>query len=362
MAGGPLRGQDQGVAPQMGDLVNSQASLDTSSARVGGDAGPTPSAIGLSRSALAVERPAPRLRPATLAQRGHVPDRPASAARRRLAPPVDAAAPAQRRLDARPPLMDRPHPNGPSASSPAPRAVLVEALFALLSLPVVFAASVAVSAIAANLLAGVESPTFPWASRAVAFNRAEWLAFIAMAVTLGPVAEETFYRGFLYNALRQRLHPIPAALIQAVVFGYVHPFGLANSVGIGVAAVALAVVYEWRKTLLTPILVHAAMNAVGMVLLSGVLAAEADAPRMGVLGEARQGGCLVTEVVPGGAAETAGIRVGDLITTVDGEPVADIPNIARLVRAHQVGDTVSVEFLREGTAHRADVVLARLRE
>ena len=112
----------------------------------------------------------------------------------------------------------------------------------------------------------------------MAFNRAEWLAFIAMAVTLGPVAEETFYRGFLYNALRQRLHPIPAALIQAVVFGCVHPFGLANSVGIGVAAVALAVVYEWRKTLLTPILVHAAMNAVGMVLLSGVLAAEADAP------------------------------------------------------------------------------------
>jgi membrane protease YdiL (CAAX protease family) len=245
---------------------------------------------------------------------------------------------------------------------PRPRAVLVEALFALLSLPVVFAAWAAVSAIAANLLAGVESPTFPWASRAVAFNRAEWLTFIAMAVTLGPVAEETFYRGFLYNALRQRLHPIPAALIQAVVFGCVHPFGLANSVGIGVAAVALAVVYEWRKTLLTPILVHAATNAVGMVLLSGVLAAEADAPRIGVLGEARQGGCLVTEVVPGGAAETAGIRVGDLITTVDGEPVADVPNIARLVRAHQVGDTVSVEFLREGTAHRADVVLARLRE
>jgi membrane protease YdiL (CAAX protease family) len=248
------------------------------------------------------------------------------------------------------------------ARFPRPRTVLVEAIFALLSLPVVFAASVAVSAIAANLLAGSESPTFPWASRAVAFSRAEWLAFIAMAVTLVPVAEETFYRGFLYNALRQRLHPIPAALIQAVVFGYVHPFGLANSIGIGVTALALAVVYEWRKTLLSPILVHAAMNAVGMVLLSGVLAAEADAPRMGVLGEARRGGCLVTDVMPGGAAETAGIRVGDVITAVDGEPVADIPSIARLVRAHRVGDTVSVEFLREGASHRADVVLARPRE
>jgi len=82
---------------------------------------------------------------------------------------------------------------------------------------------------------------------------------------------------------------------------------------------------------------------VGMVLLSLNLAAEADAPRMGVLGEARRGGCQVTEVVPGGAAETAGIRVGDVITAVDGEPVADIPSIARLVRAHRLGDTISVE-------------------
>ncbi len=80
-------------------------------------------------------------------------------------------------------------------------------------------------------------------------------AFIAACTRIGVRSD------FLYNALRQRLHPIPAALIQAVVFGCVHPFGLANSVGIGVAAVALAAVYEWRKSLLTPILVHAAMNA-----------------------------------------------------------------------------------------------------
>src|SRR5262249_32721312 len=178
---------------------------------------------------------------------------------------------------------------------PRPRAVLVEALFALLALPVVFVASNVVAGIAADLLAGRESQTFPWASRAVSFTRTQWLAFTAMAVTLAPFAEETFYRGFLYNALRQRVHPILAALIQAVVFGYVHPFGLANSVGIGMAALALALVYEWRKTLLTPILVHAAMNAVGMVLLSRSFAAEADAPRIGVLGEARPGSCLVTE-------------------------------------------------------------------
>jgi S1-C subfamily serine protease len=127
------------------------------------------------------------------------------------------------------------------------------------------------------------------------------------------------------------------------------------------AALALALVYEWRKTLLTPILLHAAVNAVGIVFLAWSLAADAAAPRIGVLGEARQGGCLVTVVVPGSAADAAGIQVGDVITVVYGEPVADIPGIARVIRKHQVGDAVSVEFLRGGTAHRADVVLVRLR-
>jgi membrane protease YdiL (CAAX protease family) len=243
---------------------------------------------------------------------------------------------------------------------PRPRAVVVEALFALLALPVMFAASIAVFQTAANLLSGMESPTFPWAPRAGSFDRIEWLAFVAMAVTLGPVAEETFYRGFLYNLLRQRLHPILAATIQAVVFGYEHPFGLASSAGIAMGGLVLALFYEWRKTLLAPVLLHSAMNAVGMVMLSAILAADAAAPRMGVSGEAHQDGCVLTEVMPGGAAETAGLQVGDVITAVDGETVADIKAIARVIRKHHVGDTVSVEYVRAGKAQRVDVVLIRM--
>ena len=41
--------------------------------------------------------------------------------------------------------------------------------------------------------------------------------------------------------------------------------------------------------------------------------------------------------MPGGAAETAGLRVGDVITAVDGESVADISGVARVVRKHQRG-------------------------
>ena len=140
------------------------------------------------------------------------------------------------------------------------------------------------------------------------FNRIEWVVFVVLAVTLAPVAEETLYRGMLYNALRQRFHPILAALMQAAVFGFAHPFGLANSVAIGISSLAFPLIYEWRKTLLTPILLHAAMNAVGMVFLAWSLAAEAAAPRIGVLGEAGERGCLVTEVVPGSAADKAALQ------------------------------------------------------
>ena len=85
-------------------------------------------------------------------------------------------------------------------------------------------------------------------------------------------------------------------------------------------------------------------------------------PRLGVYGEAHQGGCLVTDVVPGSAADTAGLQAGDVITAVDGEPVADIPGIARVIRKHQLGDTVSVEFLRGERAHQADVRLGETEE
>jgi membrane protease YdiL (CAAX protease family) len=249
-----------------------------------------------------------------------------------------------------------------SVGLPRPRVVLVEALFALLALPVMFAASIAVYEVVANRFPGTGSPTMPWAPAAGSFDRIEWLAFVVMAVTLGPVAEEMFYRGLFYNALRQRLHPILAATIQGAVFGYEHhPFGLASSAGIGMAGLLLALVYEWRKTLLAPILVHSAMNAVGMVLLTLSLAADAAAPRLGVLGEAHSGGCRITEVVPGSAANAAGLQVGDVITAVDGEPVADIPGVAQVILKHQIGDTVSIEFLRTGTVHRADAVLVRLR-
>ena len=244
---------------------------------------------------------------------------------------------------------------------PQPRAVLVEGLFALLFLPVAFGALIVLPPILAHLIGATEPPMAPWGPLTGSLNRIEWLLFILLAVTVAPLAEETFYRGFFYSALRQRLHPFLAAAIQAAVFGYAHPFGLPNSIAIGISALVPALLFEWRKTLLTPILLHAAMNAAALLFLTASLAADADAPRLGVFGEAGQGGCRITEVMPASAADAAGLQVGDVLTAVNVEPVADTLGLAVLIRKHRLGDTVSVEFTRAGKPHRADVVLVRLK-
>jgi membrane-associated protease RseP (regulator of RpoE activity) len=79
-------------------------------------------------------------------------------------------------------------------------------------------------------------------------------------------------------------------------------------------------------------------------------------------GETHEGGCLVTAVVPGSAAETAGLQVGDLITSLDGEAVADMRRLIQGVRRKLVGQEVVVEFVRGGKAERVTAGLKTSRE
>jgi len=60
-------------------------------------------------------------------------------------------------------------------------------------------------------------------------------------------------------------------------------------------------------------------------------------------------GVLVGKVEPGSPAEAAGLRVGDVISGLDGEAMESSLDIRRHIRALEEGETVAIEVLRDGT-------------
>jgi membrane protease YdiL (CAAX protease family) len=91
-----------------------------------------------------------------------------------------------------------------------------------------------------------------------------------VVVVLAPLAEEAFFRGFLYKGLRRRFSMWPAAFISASFFGLVHFAGIKflliipSLIGVGVV---LAVVYERRQSLLASVATHATFNLIGFLFI-----------------------------------------------------------------------------------------------
>ncbi|HEV8524978.1 MAG TPA: trypsin-like peptidase domain-containing protein [Terriglobales bacterium] len=87
-------------------------------------------------------------------------------------------------------------------------------------------------------------------------------------------------------------------------------------------------------------------------------------------------GVLIMQVLPGSAAERAGLRGGserallgntpimlggDLIVAIDGEEVTDQQDIARIMNRHRAGDKVKVAFYRGKRKMEVDLVLGEAR-
>ena len=63
------------------------------------------------------------------------------------------------------------------------------------------------------------------------------------------------------------------------MFGLVHEFGTAGVTFVAVGGVTLASVYEWRKTIVAPILLHTAVNGVGLAFIAWSYVADAACAR-----------------------------------------------------------------------------------
>jgi serine protease DegQ len=69
-------------------------------------------------------------------------------------------------------------------------------------------------------------------------------------------------------------------------------------------------------------------------------------------------GALVSQVIEGSAADKAGIRTGDVITSVNGQPVKSHAELRNAIGLLRVGDKVDVGLVRDGKPRRVTAVIA----
>ena len=239
-------------------------------------------------------------------------------------------------------------------AAPSVGGIVRELLLALPFLLLVFL----VAGVAAFIIQTVsgEPSEAPRAWRAaVASEGWRFVVLVVAACGLGPVAEEVFFRWFLFHGLRKWWGGLGAALGQAALFALFHPYGVRSLVLIFVIGLLLQRIYLWRRTLMAPVFVHALFNlcAVAMTLY----VASQPRPYLGIHQDVDAPNCVIGAVEPGSGAAEAGLQAGDVITSLDGQPVTSFRDLVVLLRDKEVGDRVRIGILRNDQAQTIEAVL-----
>ena len=120
---------------------------------------------------------------------------------------------------------------------------------------------------------------------------------------------------------------------------------LLGLVSLGLAAVA-------RYSLAIPIELFLERRA----LLDGEAGPERQRAWIGFYPQANDGGIVITGVVAGGPADTAGLQKGDFVLTLDGRSVTSLRELYRELWKKGVGERLGFQVLRDSAIHVVDVV------
>jgi membrane protease YdiL (CAAX protease family) len=97
-------------------------------------------------------------------------------------------------------------------------------------------------------------------------STAALIAVSVLVCVLAPIAEELFFRGFCFTALRRALGMLPAAVLTGIIFGAIHLGGtdVEFIVPLMVFGFLLCLLYVWTESLLPCIVLHALNNALAL--------------------------------------------------------------------------------------------------
>jgi Do/DeqQ family serine protease len=79
-------------------------------------------------------------------------------------------------------------------------------------------------------------------------------------------------------------------------------------------------------------------------------------------GLSESSGALVAGVAQGSAAERAGVKTGDIITSINGTPMKDAGELRNTIGMLRVGDKVEIGLLRDGKPHKVTALIAERSE
>ena len=97
-------------------------------------------------------------------------------------------------------------------------------------------------------------------------STAALIAVSVLVCVVAPIAEELFFRGFCFTALRRGLGMLPAAALTGIIFGAIHLGGtdIEFIVPLMVFGFFLCLLYVWTDSLLPCIVLHALNNALAL--------------------------------------------------------------------------------------------------
>lgn len=107
-------------------------------------------------------------------------------------------------------------------------------------------------------------PIVDWLSEA---GTGDLVVVFVLAVVWAPLVEESLFRGSLYHYLRGRLGILGAGLTVSLAFAAIHPQGVAGIPFLGALAVSLALIREWRGSIIASVTLHMVHNGVATLTL-----------------------------------------------------------------------------------------------